>query len=117
MESRRTGERRKAAMRFRKRIEVRYGPRTPEHTGYSGNISRTGIMIRTTRVYGPGTTMYMELIFSKQTIRVSGLVTWAREGSVQLLSTGRIGMGLKFIDPPQELMALVDARGLDQSAP
>ena len=42
-----------------------------------------------------------------RTIKVSGLVRWAREGSVQLLGTGRIGMGLKFIDPPQELLDLV----------
>jgi len=74
-------------------------------------------MIRTTRVYGPGTTMHMELVFGDRTIKVSGLVRWAREGSVLLLSTGRVGMGLRFIDPPPELLELVDSGGAQTSSP
>ena len=104
-------ERRKVAKRLRKRIEVRYGPRTPEHTGYSGNISRSGIMIKAIRVYGPGTVLFMELIFPEKTISARGEVTWAREGSVLLLPSGRVGMGLKFLDPPEELLKLLEASG------
>ncbi len=99
--------RKKAALRLRKRIEVRYGLKEPTLAGYSGNISITGLMIRCTRVFGPGLVLKMVLKFPDQEIAARGRITWAREGSVSLLSTGRIGMGVKFIDPPAELLARV----------
>ena len=86
---------------------MRYGPRKPDMTGYSGNISSTGIMIRAIRVFGPGTILHLEIHFPEKIILARGRVQWAREGTVQLLATGRIGMGVKFIDPPQELLDLI----------
>ena len=97
--------------RLRRRIEVRYGPRSPEHTGYSGNISRSGIMIRAVRVYGPGTPLMLELMFPEKKIVARGVVTWAREGSILLLPSGRVGMGLKFVAPPAELLELLTDGG------
>lgn len=94
--------RRQRAVRFRRRVEVRYGPGTPHFKGFSGNISETGIMVRAIRVFGPGVVLNMELDFPGRTVLVRGTVLWAREGSVQLLPTGRIGMGIKLIDPPPE---------------
>jgi hypothetical protein len=102
---------RKVALRLRKRVEVRYGVTEPSLTGYSGNISRTGIMIRATRVFGPGTILQLELKFPTGTILARGQVSWAREGSVQLLPTGRVGMGIKFLDPPPELLSLMESAG------
>ena len=99
------------AIRLRRRIEVRYGPRSPEHTGYSGNISRSGVMIRAVRIYGPGTPLMLELMFPGKKIVARGVVTWARQGSILLLPSGRIGMGLKFVAPPAELLALLAAGG------
>lgn len=104
-------EKRVVARRYRRRVEVRYGPRAPEHTGYSGNISRTGIMIRTTRVYGSGSILHLELKFPQKTIKARAQVTWAREGTMLLLPSGRVGMGLKFIDPPQELLEHLETFG------
>ena len=104
-------EYRKISRRLRKRIEVRYGPRVPEHTGYSGNISGTGIMLRAIRVFGPGTILVLEMKFPDGTIIARGRVHWAREGTIQYLTTGRVGMGIKFIDPPARLLALLEAAG------
>ena len=104
-------EQRKIFRRLRKRVEVRYGPRVPEHTGYSGNISRSGIMIKAVRVYGQGTILVLDLMFPDKTYRVRGSVSWAREGTLQYLSTGRVGMGVKFIDPPAELLAMLESGG------
>ena len=95
------------ARRFRKRVEVRYGVKEPEFTGYSGNISRSGIMVRAVRVFGPGVTLNLELKFPDKTIKTRGMVSWAREGNVQLLATGRVGMGIKFVDPPEELLRVL----------
>ena len=104
-------EKREIARRYRRRVEVRYGLKTPELTGYSGNISRTGIMIRTTRVFGSGSILSLELMFPEKTIKARAKVTWAREGTVLLLPSGRVGMGLKFVDPSPELLAHLETLG------
>lgn len=100
-------ERRKPARRHRKRVEVRYGPRQPDCTGYSGNISRTGMMLRCIRVFPPGTLLQLELKFPDEVLRATATVTWAREGTVQLLSTGRVGMGLRFVELPDQLLGRI----------
>ncbi len=98
-----------AARRTRRRIEVHYGPDEPRQIGYSGNLSRTGMMVRAIRVYAPGTEIVLDLKFRTRTVRLRGNVVWARQGSVQWLHTGRVGMGVRFIDPPDDLPALWDA--------
>jgi len=93
------------ALRYRKRVEVQFGEPgvTMRYTAYTGNISRTGIMLKTPRVFGAGTILEMEIRFPEGNMTIRGRVKWAREGSIMYLSTGRIGMGLVFIDPPEEL--------------
>jgi Tfp pilus assembly protein PilZ len=93
------------ALRYRKRVEVQFNEpgATMRYTAYTGNISRTGIMLRTPRVFGAGSILEMEIRFPEGAITVRGRVKWAREGSVMYLSTGRVGMGLVFVDPPEEL--------------
>jgi len=94
--------------RHRRRVEVRYRKEgRPEQIGFSGNISTTGMMLRTPRVHPPGTILTLELRFPRKTIVLTGRVMWAREGPLVWLATGKIGMGIKFVDPPGELADLV----------
>ena len=97
-----------SSKRAHRRVEVRYGPDVPQFIGFSGNVSRTGIMIRAIRVFAPGTVLNLELKFPDGTFKVRGEVVWAREGPLQLLSTGRVGMGVTFHQPPAELLAFLD---------
>lgn len=90
-------------------MEIRYGPDRPEHTGYSGNISTCGLMIRTTRVFGRGTVLHIEMKTRSGAVTARARVVWAREGSLSLISTGRIGMGLRWVETPPELMNLLQA--------
>jgi uncharacterized protein (TIGR02266 family) len=96
--------------RLRRRIEIHFGEREPRHPGFSGNISPAGIMVRTTRVYPPGTVLALELKFPEATFRLKAVVMWARQGDVQWLQTGRVGMGLRFVDPPPEMVEFLRAR-------
>jgi len=75
--------------------------------GFSGNLSGHGMMIRTPRVLPPGTLLKIELRFPQRSLTVSGRVVWAREGPAQWLASGRVGMGVKFVDPPPDLADLV----------
>lgn len=94
--------------RYRRRVEVRYsGGGHPERIGYSGNISLSGMMLRTPVVLPPGTNLTLDIHFPTEVLRLEGRVMWAREGPLTLLSTGRIGMGIRFVDPPEELAAMI----------
>lgn len=94
--------------RAHKRIEVRYGLEEPRFIGYSGNLSKSGIMVRAVRVFPPGSVLNLELRLPGGAVRVCGVVVWAREGPPQWVTTGRIGMGITFIETPPELLAHLD---------
>lgn len=97
-----------ASPRYRRRVEVRYvADGHAERIGFSGNISLSGMMLRTPVVLPPGTIVALEIRFPAQSLVLDGKVMWAREGPLTLLSTGRIGMGIRFIDPPEELAHLM----------
>jgi len=97
--------------RARRRVEVRFGPDEPQFVGFSGNVSRTGIMVRAVRVFAPGTVLNLELKFPGGTFHVRGEVVWAREGPVQFLSSGRVGMGITFLQPPADLLSFLERMG------
>ena len=101
-----------SSKRARKRVEVRFGPEQPQFIGYSGNVSRSGIMVRAIRVFAPGTVLNLELKFPDATFNVRGEVVWAREGPVQFLSTGRVGMGINFVQPTAEFLQYLDRANL-----
>ena len=92
--------------RYRRRLEVRYAAQgRASQIGYSGNISNTGMMIRTPNVLPPGTIVDVELKAPQETITLSGQVVWARTGPMSWLATGRVGMGIRFIDAPDDLVS------------
>lgn len=108
--------------RTRRRIEVRYTEARhkeaghPLRIGFSGNLSDQGMMIRTPRVHPPGTLLRIELRFPQQSLTLTGRVVWAREGPVQWVASGKIGMGVRFVDPPPELAELVRGAGAAPAA-
>jgi len=106
-----SGRPKQASPRFRRRVEVRYiAEGIAERIGYSGNISLSGMMLRTPKALPPGTILALQIHFPSRILELEGRVMWAREGPLTLLSTGRIGMGIRFIDPPAELADAMTAR-------
>ena len=94
--------------RTRRRLEVRYGDgRGATLMGYSGNLSPSGMMLRTPRVFPPGAVLHFELRFAGGKVTLRGRVKWAREGPMAWLHTGRVGMGIEFIDPPADFATLI----------
>jgi len=95
--------------RMRRRVEVHYVEAAAGATdkrskiGYSGNLSMRGMMIRTARVLPPGTLLKITLKFQQRSLTLTGRVIWARQGPAEWVTTGRVGMGVKFVDPPPEL--------------
>ena len=97
-----------SAKRVLRRIEIKYGRQKPQFTGYSGNISRSGIMVRALRVFGPGTILQIELKAPGRTLRLQGKVKWARQGNIRLLGTGRVGMGIRWVQTPEDFLAWLE---------
>ncbi len=102
--------------RARKRVEVKYGLGEPQFIGYSGNVSRTGMMVRAIRVFAPGTILKLELKFPDTVVRLRGQVIWARGGSVAWLSTGRVGMGVTFLDAPPPPVCAIPSTTRDRGS-
>lgn len=100
---------REIARRIRRRFEIKYGPEKPQFTGYSANVSRTGVMLRALRVFPPGTILHVQVKTPEGCLNLRGKVKWAREGSVQMLATGRVGMGIKWIDLTEEFLGWLDS--------
>src|SRR6185436_14865440 len=95
------------ARRSRRRLTVKYGAGSARYIGYSANVSGTGMMIRTIRVFDPGTVLNMEVELLSRTVHLEGRVVWARAGELRWLPTGKIGMGIRFINPPDDLLELL----------
>jgi PilZ domain-containing protein len=95
--------------RMRRRVEVHYADAAPNATdkrsriGFSGNLSMRGMMIRAARVLPPGTLLTITLRFPQRSLTLTGRVIWARQGPAEWVTTGRVGMGIKFVDPPPDL--------------
>jgi hypothetical protein len=79
-----------AARRSRRRLAVKYGPGRARHIGYSWNVSGTGMMIRTIRVFEPGTVLNMEVELLARTVHLEGRVVGSPAASLSHCGTGLI---------------------------
>lgn len=92
-------ERKRVTTRERKRLMVRFGVSKPERTGFTKNISETGLFINTNQVLRPGTMLAVEVHFSDRTFSHWARVVWAKQVPAQLAHVVECGMGIRFMDP------------------
>ena len=88
--------------RARRRMMVRYGVSRLEKTGFTGNVSETGLFVRTNMVMPPGTMLQLEVSFPERNWSLWGRVVWAKKVPPQLAHVLDCGMGVCFVDPPEE---------------
>lgn len=93
------GVNRRRAARTKRRIMVRYGPSGPVRTGFTKNLSETGLFVRSNQVYPPGTTLHVEVQFPERTFHLWAKVMWAKRVPAQLSHVLDCGMGLHFLEP------------------
>lgn len=77
--------------------------------GYSQNISRSGLFIATVNPRQPGTCFTVEIPFPEplnRTVRCTCEVVWQRQYDRR--SPHEPGMGLKFLDLPEEIAAALE---------
>ena len=67
----------RVAPRMTKRLTVRYGVEKPEMTGFTTNLSVTGLRLKTNKVIAPGLTIQLEIKFPSRPMLLWGRVAWA----------------------------------------
>lgn len=104
-------ERRQAA-RHRKRIKVVFGTRDREHTGFTADISSTGMFIQSRHVFSVGTLLSVRIIGHERDLCFAGRVVRSKHVPPVMRGIERGGMGICFLTPEQLVSML-----LPQSAP
>lgn len=95
--------------RAKRRLTCRFGVDKADKTGFTMNLSETGVFIKTNSVFAPGTTLHVELVFSEQKFTMWGRVVWAKKVPAQLAHILNCGMGVCFIDPTPEWLTFFEA--------
>jgi Tfp pilus assembly protein PilZ len=95
-----------------KRLDVMFGPDKPINTGFTIDISNTGVFIKSTKVYQIGTLLFVEITTpEKHIVAFEGIVMWSKAVPQQFAYTvKKAGMGVKitkFLQGKQEYHKLV----------
>ena len=85
--------------RARLRLMVRFGTTVPDKTGFTKNVSESGLFIHTNQVFRPGTTIQVEAQFPDRKFTFWGRVVWAKQVPPQLAHILECGMGVCFVNP------------------
>jgi len=88
--------------RTRRRLTVRFGVDEPDVTGYTKNISRSGLYIETNRAADPGTPLQLQIDAGDRVLAMQGVVVWARRYPPSFARVRRGGMGCRFVSPSRE---------------
>ena len=93
-------DRNRTASRARRRMMVHFGVPLPDKTGFTKDISETGLFIRTNNVLAPGKTIQVRIEFPENSFTLWAKVVWAKKVPPQLAHIMDCGMGVCFIEPP-----------------
>jgi Tfp pilus assembly protein PilZ len=97
--------------RTRKRLAflnpVHFGPdNPPQHISLITEFSDRGAHVKTNRVYGPGTRLYLVIDTPDRRYEAQGVVVWAKKVPQMVAPYVKHGMGIKFTHVKQDLVDL-----------
>ena len=92
-----------------KRLMVRYGNDSKSYRAFTKEISRTGLRLRSNRVFKPGSQLRIEIEVDARKFVMWGRVVWAKKVPPQLEHVLDCGMGLLLIEPPADWTAKVES--------
>ena len=86
--------------RHRKRLTLRFGIERADRVGFTEDISRNGLFIKTVSPYPPNTRLYIEIAASVGgIIKIEGRVRWIRRAPLNLIHlVNKCGMGIMITD-------------------
>jgi hypothetical protein len=104
------GERRNGE-RHAQRLEVRFwrSGRLVAHSGFTTNVSTSGVFLSTTQALDPGERVRMEVLESERGFVVEGQVARVHRVSLSLRHVDQPGAGVRFLTPPELVSGLIPA--------
>ena len=95
--------------RIARRFFLRFGPEEAVNIGFTGDISLTGIFIKTTAIFSPSTVLKIEIeLPGSKILHLRGTVMWAKRISPSLMRhIKKSGMGVKILQPSEEYLQFV----------
>jgi Tfp pilus assembly protein PilZ len=102
------GRERRGADRFARRLDLRYwraGNPQPL-SGFTTNVSATGMFLATTQVLQPGERVRIELLDARNAAMLEGQVVRVHRVAMALRHVDQPGAGVRFL-PPEELVAAI----------
>ena len=83
-----------------KRLKIRYGSECLEKMGFTNDLSRAGLFIKTATPLTPGELLHMQIFLPDENeVRCTGRIHWAKRVPASLLRlTAKGGMGVRILD-------------------
>ncbi len=99
--------------RLTKRLFVRFGVNSANNIGFTGNISGTGVFIKSIKVFPSGTYLVIEVTLpDEQIMRMRGRVVWAKRVPANLMRfVKKSGMGVFLDEIPDNYYAVLRQLG------
>jgi Tfp pilus assembly protein PilZ len=97
--------------RHAKRLEVRFwrSGRLVAHSGFTTNVSTSGMFLGTTQSLDPGERVRLEVLDSAHGFVVEGQVARVHRVSLSLRHVDQPGAGVRFLGPPELVAGLIPA--------
>jgi len=95
MSERKAAERRRHA-RVKKRFAVRFGPGDLAHSGYTQDLSESGLYLLANTIYPPNTVLVLQVDYPEKTLTLRGIVRWSKDLPPAFRRNLRGGMGVEF---------------------
>lgn len=86
------------AKRFPIKLLVKYGPKKLSFIGFTVDVSKTGIYLKTNLAFSPGTDLFLRISLpNKKAVELKGKVTWVKDLPPEDNQVKLTGMGVKFL--------------------
>ncbi len=105
-------EERREKERISTRRNVRYGTTDPPgHISFITDLSARGLCIHSSKVFAPGTRLFLQIESAKGPLRAEGVVVWARKSPPHLVRHVLSGMGVRFTSIDKDALEALGCLG------
>jgi hypothetical protein len=95
------------AKRVRRRLMVKFGTAAADKTGFTKNVSVTGLFIHTNAMFKPGTTLQVTVHVPDRAFSQWATVVWGKQAPPSLAHVVECGIGVRFIEPSADWIQYV----------
>jgi len=92
------GSERRRHPRAKKRFQVRFGPGDLAHSGYTQDVSESGLYLQASIIYPPNTILVLQIEYAEGPVTVRGVVRWSKDLPPAFKRSLRCGMGVEFVE-------------------